>query len=806
MPTAAAPAAAAPSTKLRRCISAPPGASPARSSAPGTGCYTGASLGVPTADDYTAMGVYGVTSTSVASINAALATTVVDGAHANTQPLVQGIASAYLKILAAADGSRTKPDPIGSAAVPTEAELESLGVGVTAATNSHRISLLATALDALSRDKVDTPARIDLINASAGKMIAAAGSADAAALLTMDDFTNLGVQGLDVAFLPNVQTLVASTDVSRIDSSTRLQVLVDGLLKDLRIIRNYADNVNNTDAALGVVGTVLSPTVDNYARAGVTGVTADTLACINASVKTLASSSLVDSKSKLQAIVDAYQHVLQAADGVAGNLARPITRDELIRIGVPAAKLPDPSASGLSAADVALARGTIGLLVTALDAQPSDKSTVSTPAKIADLAETAGRVAAYAAGTATSTTPLTNDFVALGVKNLVAQVDGNTPSTVGLINSGLKALGTDALAALNLSQVQIMATAAAKLRNLASASSIMADAKRPAADAVNPDGTPQAGAPLTYDEFHALGMAVNNAPANLKLLNEVFNARPNFASVSDLGKINALNLVDIVNRVMRQADADVKPADAPAGITVAELTTLGLSSTGATPDVNAASLSAFMAALKASAPADVDTLAELKSMASAARAAQAKIMSYAERQSSGAVAQAGSDTVTPVAKDFSDMGVSGVGKYGTGTPDRPDAMPEGLFAVLSALATSAVNGTRAATAELVQGIVDSANKLLGLADGVANTPANSPTLEDYRLLGADLAGLGRASVKTDYLSLLNSVIDRLAADKVDTPAEVLTLANTSSACSTARPVQAVLRPCEPTWNSWVSPA
>ena len=31
---------------------------------------------------------------------------------------------------------------------------------------------------------------------------------------------------------------------------------------------------------------------------------------------------------------------------------------------------------------------------------------------------TAGRVAAYAAGTATSTTPLTNDFVALGVKNL----------------------------------------------------------------------------------------------------------------------------------------------------------------------------------------------------------------------------------------------------------------------------------------------------------------------------------------------------------------------------------------------------
>lgn len=739
---------------------------------------TGASLGVPTVDDYAAMGVFGVSSTSLASVNAALATTVVDGAHANTQPLVQGIASAYLKVLAAADGSRAQPDPIGSAAVPTEAELERLGVGVSAATNSHRISLLATALDALSREKVDTPARIDLINASAGKMIAAAGSADAAALLTMDDFTNLGVQGLDAAFLANVQALVASTDVSRIDSSTRLQVLVDGLLKDLKIIRNYADNVANTDAALGAVGSVLAPTVDNYARAGVTGVTADTLACINASVKTLASSGLVDSKSKLQAIVDAYLHVLQAADGVAGNLASPITRDELIRIGVPAARLPDPTASGLSATDMAVARGTIGLLVTALDAQPADKSTVSTPTRIAELAATAGRVAAYAAGTPTSTPPLTNDFVALGVKNLVAQVDGNTPSTVGLINSGLKALSSDALAALNLSQVQIMATAAAKLRNLASASSVMADASRPAADAVNADGTPKAGAPLTHEEFSALGMAINDTPANLKLLNEVFNARPNFASVSDLGKINALNLVDIVNRVMRQADADVKPDDAPASITVAELTTLGLSSTGAAPDVNAASLSAFMAALKSRTPAQVDTLTELKSVASAARAAQAKIMAYAERQTSGAVAQAGSDSVTPVAKDFSDMGVNGVDKFGAGTPDRPDAMPEGLFAVLSALATSAVNGTRSATAELVQGIVDSASKLLGLADGVANTPANAPAMEDYRLLGADLSSLGRASAKTDYLSLLNSVIDRLTADRIDTPEEVLTLAHT----------------------------
>ncbi|MDR9834753.1 beta strand repeat-containing protein [Herbaspirillum huttiense] len=739
---------------------------------------TGATLGVPTADDYTAMGVYGVTSSSVAAINAALATTTVDGARASTQPLVQGIASAYLKILAAADGARATPDPIGSAAVPTAAELESIGVGVSAATNSHTISLLATALDALSRDQVATPARIDGVSASAARMIAAAGNASAAAQLTIDDFSNLGVQGLDVAFLANVQALVAGTDVNRIDSSTRLQGLVDGLLKDLKIIRNYADGVVNTDASLGAVNSVLAPTLDNYARAGVSGVSADMLPCINASIKTLASSSLVDSKSKLQAIVDAYQHVLQAADGVAGNLAKPITREELIRIGVSAKRLPDPAAPGLTAADAALAQATLNLLTSALDAQPADKSTVSTPAKIADLAALAGRVAAHAAGSAGATPPTSGELQTLGVKNLMPQADGNTPSTLGLVNSALKAISPEALGSLNLAQIQTITTAAAKLRNLASANSVTADASRPAADAVNADGSPKAGAPLTLDEFRALGMAVDTAPANVKLLNEAFNARPNFASVSDLSKINALNLVDIVNRVMRQADADVKPENAPAGITVAELATLGLNSTGANADVNAASLSAFMAALKTRAPADVDTLAELKSVGSAARAAQAKIMGYAERQSSGAVAQAGSDGITPVAQDFADMGVVGVGKYASATPDRPDAMPEGLFAVLSALATSAVNGTRAATAELVQGIVDSAGKLLGLADGVANTPAAAPAQEDYRLLGADLSGVGRAATKSDYLSLLNSVVDGLKADKVDTPAEVLALADT----------------------------
>jgi hypothetical protein len=738
---------------------------------------TGASLGVPTVEDYTAMGVFGISSASLPSINAALATPTVNGARAATQPLVQGIANAYLKILAAADGSRADIDPVGSASVPTAGELELLGVNVSATTEANRISLLSTALDALSADKVDTPADIDLISLSAARLVAAAGRADAAALLTMDDFNNLGVQGLDAASLSNVQALVASHEISEMNTSSSLQALVDGLLKDLKVIRNYADGVVNTDAALGSVSGVLVPTVENYARAGVTGVDADLLASINASVRALGSSRLVDSKSKLQAIVEAYRHVLQGADGVPGNLANSITRAELLRIGVPADQLRDPAAPGLSQDEAALARASFSLLSSALDAQPADKSTVATPAKIADLASIAGRVAAYAAGDATVVAPTSSELAALGVKNILAQTDGSMPSTVGLIHSGLKSVAPADLPTLNLQKLQTMATAAAKLRSLAGSNGITPDASRPAADAVNADGTPQAGAPLTYGEFRALGMDINDAPANLKLLNEVFDNSRNFASVADLGKITSLKLVDIVNRVMRQADLHLTPNATSAGISLSEWTGLGLIGTGAAPEVSAGSTNALMAAIKALTPAEVDTMAELKAVAAAARAAQDKIRQYAEGQSSGAVAPAGSDPLTPTAKDFGDMGVSGIGNVKTPTPDRSDGMPEGLFTVLSALATSALDGKRAATADLVQGLVDSVNRLLALADGRANTPGNPPSLEDLRLLGADLSSLGKAASKTDYLSLLDSVIDRMTADKVDTPAEIMVLAN-----------------------------
>ncbi|MDT0357378.1 hypothetical protein RJO15_16450 [Herbaspirillum huttiense F1] len=198
--------------------------------------------------------------------------------------------------------------------------------------------------------------------------------------------------------MPDVRTLIAGNPASSVNTSTRLQNLIDGLLRDLKLIRYYADNKPNDEARLGALDVVLEPTAANYANAGVLHVTAANLVSMNAAVKAQGNSAKVDNKTKLQEIADAYVHILQAADGVAGNVTGgPITRTELVRIGLTENELPDPDKAGLTPQQKHQASATLGLLTTALDAQPADGSTVKTPALIRELLALSGKVVQYAA-------------------------------------------------------------------------------------------------------------------------------------------------------------------------------------------------------------------------------------------------------------------------------------------------------------------------------------------------------------------------------------------------------------------------
>ncbi|WP_044528304.1 hypothetical protein, partial [Herbaspirillum sp. B65] len=422
-----------------------------------------------------------------------------------------------------------------------------LGVNVDGLDDDSQRSLLISALDNVSKDKVDTPTKIDTINGIVGKILNAAGNATKANQLAITDFTGVGVnelEGADDGILQNMRDAVAALNKNDIDSVAELKVLADGLLRDLKAIRDYAT---------GVV--TLPPTVANYANARINGVTSDNLDSINAAIRVLGSNEITVSQvrtpANLQKVVAAYNRVLLAADNGTTAVAPSLTRDDLTSIGVQISEKPGEANADRNAA-------ALKLLLTTLELQPADKSTVKTPALINELAELSGKIADYADGLASATAPNTADLTKLQVKSILAE-NGATPSTEGLIQDMLKSFknsGEHALASLDLTVLQNMAHVAYKLRDLTSTSGTIAEDQRPDAGARDAAGNPLHGARLTLDELKLLGLDVADASAErIKLLNDAIDVQNSFETVSTLAKLKALKLDDIVKRVMQQADA-----------------------------------------------------------------------------------------------------------------------------------------------------------------------------------------------------------------------------------------------------------
>ena len=135
-------------------------------------------------------------------------------------------------------------------------------------------------------------------------------------------------------------------------------------------------------AAVGSGGLGLTaPDVDMYNKAGIADVDANNLAVINAALASAGvNGAATDSVSKVQGIVDAYNKLLAAADGTAGNTSGSdvLSRTDFEAIGV----------TGLSNTSAAL-------LSTLIDGQVA--ADINTPDKVQVWADTA---AAVAAGTA----------------------------------------------------------------------------------------------------------------------------------------------------------------------------------------------------------------------------------------------------------------------------------------------------------------------------------------------------------------------------------------------------------------------
>ena len=518
-------------------------------------------------------------------------------------------------------------------------------------------------------------------------------------------------------------------------------------------------------------GSQPAPTVEDYASAGVKGVSSSNQAAINSAVDALAASN-VDDKGKLQTVVDAYTKILVEANGASADAtpgSNPLASD-YAAIGA------SIGLAGSNAAALSLLNEVVGnLTTTAVDSIAEVNALAAVVDKVMNTAAGAPAaltIADYALlGLPTSGSGAVTAVNLAAVNNAIASAGGQAKVDTYAELSGLvtavativsyaddhsqalptlaqySAAGLSGVTASNLDAINsaVDANAAAGVDTKAELQAIvdsynlvLAEANGSAADAT-PSVNPTAA---QYALIGAdIGLAATNAAA-LGLLNEVVGNLTSTA-VDTIAEINALAAV--VGKVMTAASGT------PAPLSLTDCALLGLSTTGpgAVTTVNLAAVN--NALTTAGGQAKVDTFAELNALVTAV----ATIVSYA-------------DDNTQVAPTLAQYTAAGIGAI----------TASNLVAINSAVDVQTASGVD--TKAELQAIVDTYNLILAEANGSAAdaTPGVNPTAAQYALIGANI---GTAATSAVNLSLLDDAVAGLASTAVDTVAEINDLAAAANA-------------------------
>ena len=183
----------------------------------------------PSVTDYSEAGLTGVNSNNLKAINDALAGSVIDGAKSDTAAELQAIVDAYNAILNEANGA-TADTTVSN---PTLSQYLTLGVNL----DKTGLSLLNDVIGGKQSVDVDTIAEINALAriVNAIDVLAAGGTVNPP--LTIEDFTALGLSGLNDGNINPVLSAIAATkdDGSEVDSLSKLQSLINHV-PDLQII------------------------------------------------------------------------------------------------------------------------------------------------------------------------------------------------------------------------------------------------------------------------------------------------------------------------------------------------------------------------------------------------------------------------------------------------------------------------------------------------------------------------------------------------------------------------------------------
>lgn len=383
--------------------------------------YDSASASKPSLSTYAAAGVTRLLADNLASYNSALDSAQVDGAAVYTTAKVQALVDAYNTILKGTEGGF--PPAVASAA-----QIAAVGVTGVSETSSNGLAfhLLSDALFGLGRAAVDTVPELQAIANAANHVLAAAGGTLAeAAALTVQDLNALHITGVTSANIGAIQTVMhAITNDLEVLNRYGVQTVVDATLG------------TSSYGALGMIGTeaelnsanttTLSTSV--YAAAGVHGVDSGNLSSINSALNSEAITGLLaNTPQELQPIVDAYNAILQSADGRSGNTATALTTAQYAAVGV--------SVNVVAAVTANIYN--LHLLDSVVDA--STKAQVDTVPELQAIADAAYHVMTYAASIDVGCLPLNPVPGPLTAQELqTLGITGSFANHMDVINQALK--------------------------------------------------------------------------------------------------------------------------------------------------------------------------------------------------------------------------------------------------------------------------------------------------------------------------------------------------------------------------------
>ena len=703
------------------------------------------SLGAPTLNDYANAEVLGVNNSNISSMNTAVAALTYGATDSLVE--VQAIVDGYQKALDGSDGLKNSNSLLS--------QQNLTGLGLSMINNATEVQLLNSVIDTRVLTATDTYPELSNLASITDRIIRSAAGENVSPALAAADYSALGIPGVTDANSSYVLSAIAGTnnDGSEVDTHDELSDLVsDAVLaattSALLIISTYDGTVSTT-----------TPTTSNYANANVSGVSSSNVAAVSAILSAIASTSR-DTTSEVQAIVDAYLLVLNAANGVDNSISdfslatfanlgmssintsakQTLATDvidraysqmvdsvadlDAIELGVNTVVLtalgqnPSPALSTemLSSLGVTGASSeNLNLITAAISATADDGSGVATRSQVQAIVDSviaaqASALAIISSYTGSGTTvPVLQTYIDAGV------TFGVTPSatTVSALNTFIANLGIAQTDSRN--EVQAISDTVAAI--LAAA-----------------DGQANSNSSISQSDLSLIGITAINSSVEANLLNSIIDSASQSA-VDTFAEVNAL--AEIVDRLMRvAAGQEYSPA-----LTPSDFALLGLS------NVTSSNISEVLTAIGGTANngSDISTIQLLSALVNqtvsdVTSAALDKISNFAGSPSADA----------PTVRDFANANVIGVSS--------------GNVDAISAYLATLPRADRDSTAE-IQVVVDAYLALLSAANGVDNNIS--------AISQSTFSALGMGAInETVERALATDVIDNLSTSGIDTPTEL----------------------------------